>query len=157
MSSSTSSFQFPLKYIAGTLGLFAVFGFLAMVLSGFAGRESIEDRAYKGVFSAEVTDARIANREEVLSAQAELVDEEKVNKALAAIAKAPAAESKSAVVVPGSPTFMKQMEEQAKADEKPMADEKPEAPAEKAEEKPKAEKKPAAEAPKKDAAAEEKK
>ena len=116
MSNSTSSSSIPLKYIVGTLGLFAVFGFLALVLSGFAGRESIEEREYKGAFSSEVTEARWANREEVDAAQAKLVDADKVSKALAAIAKSPNATSESGIVVPGSPTFLKQMEDQAAAD-----------------------------------------
>ncbi len=116
MSNSNSSSLIPFKQIVGTLGLFAVFGFLASVLSGFAGRESIEEREYKGAFSPEVTEARWANREEIDAAQAKLFDADKVSKALAAIAKSPAAPSESAIVVPGSPTFLKQMKEQSATD-----------------------------------------
>jgi hypothetical protein len=121
MSNSTPSSATSFKYIVGTLGLFAVFGFLALVLSGFAGRESIEERAYMGSFSPDIIEARWANREEVDASQAALVDESKMDKALVAVAKSPVASAATDIVVPGSPTFLKQMEEQAATDAKKEA------------------------------------
>lgn len=138
MSQSSTASGIPFKYFLGSIGLFAVFGFLALILSGFAGHETLEERSYKGEFSAEVKEARWANLEEVSAAQEALVDSKKVDAALAAIAKSPAKAAKTAAVVPGSPTFMKQMEaEAAKAAAAEEAAKKEAAPAPKVE-KPKA-------------------
>ncbi|MDF1861889.1 MAG: hypothetical protein P1U87_16845 [Verrucomicrobiales bacterium] len=135
MSQSSTASGIPFKFFLGTIGLFAVFGFLALILSGFAGHETLEERSYQGEFSAEVKEARWANFEEVSAAQDALVDSEKVDAALAAIAKSPAKAAKTAAVVPGSPTFMKQMEaEAAKAAATEEAAKKEAAPAPKAEE-----------------------
>ena len=35
------------KLVLVTLGIFALFGFLALILSGYVGNESPEDRAYR--------------------------------------------------------------------------------------------------------------
>ncbi len=107
------------KLVLGTLGIFAVFGFLVLILSGYVGRESLEDRAYMGDFSPEVTAQRWANLEEIEKAQSLLVDQAKVDAALEALVKsAPKAEA-TPIVVPGSPTFLKQMEQPAAPVEAP--------------------------------------
>jgi ferredoxin-NADP reductase len=135
MSQPSTTSGIPFKYFLGSIGLFAVFGFLALILSGFAGHETLEERSYQGEFSTEVKEARWANLEEVSAAQAALVDSKKIDSALASIAKSPAKAAKTATVVPGSPTFMKQMEaEAAKAAAAEEAAKKEAAPAPKADE-----------------------
>ncbi|MEQ1842468.1 MAG: hypothetical protein ABL994_18870, partial [Verrucomicrobiales bacterium] len=57
------------KLVLVTLGIFALFGFLALILSGYVGNESPEDRAYKGDFTPEQTAQRWANLKEVKEAQ----------------------------------------------------------------------------------------
>ena len=154
MSESSTSSNSPLKIFLSAAGVFVIFGFLALILSGYGGNESLEDRAYEGDFDKATIETRWANLEEISSAQAALVSAEKIDAALAEIAKAPAKPSKTDIVVPGSPTFLKQMEASAaadaeKAEEKPEGEAKPEeskeAPAEAAPEK-KEETKPADEA-----------
>lgn len=155
----------PLKIFLGSAGVFVIFGFLVLILSGFAGHESAADRAFRGDFDEATTQARIANREEISQAQAAAYDPAKVDKALSGIAKSAPKAAKTDIVVPGSPTFLKQMEEAAQAeaakeaakpeaaapkkegDAKPQGDapQKEAAPAPKAEEKPQAEPKPAGE------------
>ncbi len=106
-----------LKAVAWTLALFALFGFLGLILTGQISMMSPEDRAYMGEFSDERTTERWANLEEVSGAQASLLDQEKVDAALAELAKAPAKPTASEFVVPGSPTFMKQSEEAAESED----------------------------------------
>lgn len=101
------------KTILGTIGVMVVFGFLALILSGFAGRESVEERAYRGEFSAETTAARWKNLEDTKAAQSEVYNAAKVAEALVAVGKAKVAPAKTDIVVPGSPTFLKQMEQQS--------------------------------------------
>ena len=113
MSDSTGNCCSKPKMFLGTLALLAGFGFLALILFGFVGNKSVEDRAFEGEFSPEVTEQRWANLKEVSTSQAKLVDETKVAAALSALAKAPAKPSASTVVVPGSPTFLKQAEQAA--------------------------------------------
>jgi hypothetical protein len=113
MSDSTGKCCSNPKMLLGTLALFVGFGFLALILFGFVGNESVEDRAYKGEFTPEVTNQRWANLEEVKASQSELVDEAKLTAALASLAKAPAKPEPSGIVVPGSPTFLKQAEQAA--------------------------------------------
>lgn len=125
MSNQTSSTSSPLKVFLGAMGVFVFFGFLALLLSGYAGHESIEDRAYLGEFDAETIQQRWENLEAVETAQAELFDEAKVATAMAALMKSVPKAAKSDVVVPGSPTFMKQMEEASA----PAPSEEPKAPA----------------------------
>lgn len=138
------------KAVLWTLGLFALFGFLALILTGQLGSKSPENRAYQGVFPPERTAERWANLEEVKSAQSALLDEAKVSAALQALAKSPAKPETTDLVVPGSPTFLKQMEQAAAAEAKPAeakpapaAEVKP-AEAKPAEAKPESEAKPAA-------------
>lgn len=111
MSNQTSSTSSPLKVFLGAMGVFVFFGFLALILSGYAGHESIEDRAYLGEFDAETIQQRWENLEAVETAQAELLDEAKVTAAMAALVKNAPKAAKTTIVVPGSPTFLKQMEE----------------------------------------------
>ncbi|MDF1656442.1 MAG: hypothetical protein P1U58_02450, partial [Verrucomicrobiales bacterium] len=111
MSNQASSASSPLKVFLGAMGVFVFFGFLALILSGYAGHESIEDRAYMGEFDAETIQQRWANLEEIEAAQGDLLDEKKVASEMAAIVSSAPKASKSSIVVPGSPTFMKQMEE----------------------------------------------
>lgn len=145
-----------MKLLLGTVGVFAFFGFLTLILLGYAGHGTIQDKAFKGDFDQETIDTRWANLKEVSEAQAKLIDEKKVDAALSALAKSPPAPKKSEVVVPGSPTFLKQAEQAAapapeekpaaKVEDKPKVESKPEetpAPKAKAEEKPKAAPKPA--------------
>lgn len=114
------------KPILWTVLIFALFGFLALILSGRLGSKSPENRAFEGEFSAETTKQRWANLAEVSEAQTALVDEAKVDAALAALVQSPGKPAATEIVVPGSPTFLKQMEQQAApATEAP----KPEAPA----------------------------
>lgn len=131
MNDSENSLGRSIKMILGTLGIFVVFGFLALILSGFAGNESAEERAYKGEFSKETTEARWANLEEVQAAQTEAFDQAKVDAALEKIGSTVAKPAKTAIVVPGSPTFLKQSEQPAEAPAEAPAEKKE--PAEKGE------------------------
>ncbi|MDP4938041.1 MAG: hypothetical protein NWR21_01890, partial [Verrucomicrobiales bacterium] len=113
MSDSSNKCCSKPKLVLGTLGIFVIFGFLALILSGYAGNESLEDRAYMGDFTPEVTAQRWANLEEIEKAQGALVDQAKVDAALAALVSAAPKAEATAIVVPGSPTFLKQMEQPA--------------------------------------------
>src|SRR5690606_27041972 len=111
------------KLILGAFGIFVFFGFLALILFGYVGRESPEDRAAKGDFTPEVTAQRWANLEEITEAQSALVDEAKVEAALEALVKAAPKPEATTIVVPGSPTFLKQLEQaESPAEEKPAAE-----------------------------------
>ena len=101
------------KQVLWTLLIFALFGFLALVLSGQLGAKNPENRAYMGEFTEEATKLRWDNFKEVKEAQNALVDPAKVKSALEAIAKSAPKPAPTDLVVPGSPTFLKQMEQQA--------------------------------------------
>lgn len=101
------------KQVLWTLLIFALFGFLALIVSGRLGDKGPENRAYMGEFSEETTQARWDNLKEVKEAQTALVDQAKVKAALEALSKSAPKSAATDVVVPGSPTFMKQMEQQA--------------------------------------------
>jgi len=159
MSQSNVSSASAIKLVLGSIGVLVFFGFLALILSGYAGHETLAERTYRGEFDETVTAQRWANLEEVQASQAGALDKEKVAEALAVLARDPAPPAKTEIVVPGSPTFLKQMQapaEEAPAEEAP-AEEAPaeEAPAEEApaEEAP-AEAAPAEEAPAQEAPAE---
>ncbi|MDA8908770.1 hypothetical protein N9I65_01190 [bacterium] len=133
MSNQASSTSSPFKVFLGAMGVFVFFGFLALILSGYAGHESLEDRAYMGEFDAETIQQRWANLEEIETAQSSLLDEKKVAAEMTALVKNAPKAAKSSVVVPGSPTFMKQIEEASapkeEAPAKPAEAAKPAAPA----------------------------
>lgn len=101
------------KQVLWTLLIFALFGFLALILSGRLGSKSPENRAYMGEFTAEATKLRWDNLNEVKEAQTALVDPAKVKSALEALAQSAPKPAATDIVVPGSPTFLKQMEQQA--------------------------------------------
>ena len=101
------------KQVLWTLLIFALFGFLALILSGQLGAKNPENRAYMGEFTEEATKLRWDNFKEVKEAQNALVDPAKVKSALEAIAKSAPKPAPTDLVVPGSPTFLKQMEKQA--------------------------------------------
>jgi hypothetical protein len=101
------------KQVLWTLLIFALFGFLALILSGQLGAKNPENRAYMGEFTEEATKLRWDNFKEVKEAQDSLVDPAKVKSALEAIAKSAPKPAPTDLVVPGSPTFLKQMEQQA--------------------------------------------
>ena len=101
------------KQVLWTLLIFALFGFLALILSGQLGAKNPENRAYMGEFTEEATKLRWDNFKEVKEAQNALVDPAKVKSALEAIAKSAPKPAPTDLVVPGSPTFLKQMEQQA--------------------------------------------
>jgi hypothetical protein len=101
------------KQVLWTLLIFALFGFLALILSGQLGAKNPENRAYMGEFTEEATKIRWDNFKEVKEAQNALVDPAKVKSALEAIAKSAPKPAPTDLVVPGSPTFLKQMEQQA--------------------------------------------
>lgn len=128
MSFETKTSGSTLKLVLGTVGVFAFFGFLTLILSGFVGHESLEDRAYKGEFDQETIDTRWANLKEVSEAQSGAIDEEKLSKAMVELVKAPAAPKKSEIVIPGSPTFLKQSQQPAPEAEAAPAEDKPAAP-----------------------------
>ncbi|MCB1205586.1 MAG: hypothetical protein KDN18_15095 [Verrucomicrobiae bacterium] len=109
------------KQVLWTLVIFLLFGFLALILTGRLNSKNPENRAYLGEFSEETTQQRWANLTEVSEAQAALVDEAKVQAALAALTKSPPKAEKTDVVVPGSPTFLKRMEQQAAPPAAPAA------------------------------------
>ncbi|MEM1441082.1 MAG: hypothetical protein AAGF67_01990 [Verrucomicrobiota bacterium] len=119
MSVSSYSPVSPLKVFLGAVGVFIFFGFLALILSGYAGHESVEDRAYMGEFDAETIQQRWDNLEEIEAAQGELFNEERVDAALAKMVGNVPAAAKSEFVVPGSPTFMKQMNAASEPEEEP--------------------------------------
>ncbi len=145
-----------LKAVLWTLVIFALFGFLALILSGRLETKNPENRAFQGEFTKETTQQRWANLAEVAEAQSALVDETKLAAALASIAKSPEKPAATELVVPGSPTFLKQMEQSAAPKAEAPKTEAPKAEAPKAEapkaEAPKAEA-PKAEAPKAEAPA----
>ncbi|HRQ87296.1 MAG TPA: hypothetical protein PLA50_00750 [Bacteroidia bacterium] len=116
------------KQVLITFAIFALFGFLALILTGNLGSRTPENRAALGEFSQEVTQQRWANLSEVKEAQSAAVDSAKVDAALAALIKSPAKPAATQIVVPGSPTFLKQMEQPAAPAEAPKpAEAKPEA------------------------------
>lgn len=99
-----------MKTLLTGLAILVSFGFVVLILTSNFGRESIEDRAYMGDFSEETIETRWANLEEVTSAQEALVDMSKVDAAMRELAGNIPDAAKSDIVVPGSPTFMKQAE-----------------------------------------------
>lgn len=101
------------KQVLWTLAIFALFGFLALLVTGRLDSKSPANRAFEGEFTDATTRQRWANFKEVEEAQRALFDPAKVAAALEAIAKAPGKPEPSTIVVPGSPTFLKQMEQQA--------------------------------------------
>ncbi|NRB74099.1 MAG: hypothetical protein HRU46_07050 [Verrucomicrobiales bacterium] len=133
MSDQSQSNSSSAKALLTGVAILVSFGFIVLILTSNSGRESVEDIAYKGEFTAEVTEARWANLEEITAAQEALVDPAKVDAAFKDLAKNPPAAAKSDIVVPGSPTFMKQAEEAVAATEAAKA-EKPAEPAEGSEE-----------------------
>lgn len=122
MSDSTPSSKASNVFFAA--GLFLVFGFLVLILSNFAEQNSLEERAYMGDFDQATIDTRWENLKAVKEAQSGLFSEEKVAKAMAAVASAEAKPAPTDIVVPGSPTFLKQMEAPAE-EAKPAGDSKP--------------------------------
>jgi len=111
MTDQRSSSAPFLKLVLAGAGILVFFGFLVLILSGYVGRESSQERAYQGDFDEETIETRWNNLEEVKTAQEELVDPANVDSALDELAKAPPEPAKTEVVVPGSPTFMKQSQE----------------------------------------------
>ena len=107
MSSSNQSKASNVFFAAGLL---VVFGFLVLILSNFATQESLEERAYRGDFDAETVQVRWDNLGAIEAEQAKVYDADKVKKAMASVVTAKTSSAPSDVVVPGSPTFMKQME-----------------------------------------------
>lgn len=110
MSAQTSSNNPPGNTLFSGLAILVSFGFVVLILTSNFGRESIEDRAYMGDFSEETIQTRWANLEEVTAAQQSLVDPSKVDTAMKSLAENVPRAAKSDIVVPGSPTFMKQNE-----------------------------------------------
>ena len=95
------------------MGIFVVFGFLALILSGFAGHGSVEEKVFQGEFSKEVTEARWKNLEGIQTAQEGVLDQGKVESAYSKVISSASKPAKTEHVIPGSPTFLKQAEEQA--------------------------------------------
>jgi len=112
-----SSKQSNASNVLFAAGLFVVFGFLVLILSGFAGHDTLEERAYMGDFDRETIETRWANLEEVRQAQSEAFSEEKIDTAMKTVAESSAPSRASTIVVPGSPTFMQQMTTQAQPSE----------------------------------------
>lgn len=110
MSDQPTSSESKVKRFIGSFGILLVFGFLALIFVQGVQTESLEEEAYKGEFDEATIAQRWANFEENAKAQSELVDEAKLADAMKTVAKSTAAEAKTDVVVPGSPTFLKQME-----------------------------------------------
>ena len=110
MSDQTSPNNSHTKTLLSGLAILVSFGFVVLILTSNFGRESIEDRAYMGDFSEETIQTRWANLEEVTAAQQSLVDPSKVDTAMKSLAEKVPRAAKSDIVVPGSPTFMKQNE-----------------------------------------------
>ena len=110
MSDQAQSNSSQMKTLLTGLAILVSFGFVVLILTSNFGRESIEDRAYMGDFSEETIETRWANLEEVTSAQEALVDMSKVDAAMRELAGNIPDAAKSDIVVPGSPTFMKQAE-----------------------------------------------
>lgn len=113
MSDSSKPCCFQPKQVLWALLIFTSFGFLAVIVSGRLGAKNPEGRAYMGEFTEEATRVRWDNLKEVKDAQAALVDPAKVSGALAALAKSAPKPAATDIVVPGSPTFLKQMEQPA--------------------------------------------
>jgi hypothetical protein len=110
MSDQTSPNNSHTKTLLSGLAILVSFGFVVLILTSNFGRESIEDRAYMGDFSEETIQTRWANLEEVMASQQALVDPTKIDTAIKSLAGDIPAAAKSDIVVPGSPTFMKQTE-----------------------------------------------
>jgi hypothetical protein len=107
------------KQVLWALLIFALFGFLALIVSGRLGAKSPENRAYMGEFTAEATKLRWDNFKEVKEAQTALVDPAKIKSSLETLAKSAPKPAATDIVVPGSPTFLKQMEQQSAPDAAP--------------------------------------
>lgn len=146
MSDQAQSNSSQMKTLLTGLAILVSFGFVVLILTSNFGRESIEDRAYMGDFSEETIETRWANLEEVTSAQEALVDMSKVDAAMRELAGNVPDAAKSDIVVPGSPTFMKQAEAASAPAE--TAGEKATAESVKEEAKPAPKKKPATESTK---------
>ena len=115
MSDSSQSSKASNVFFAA--GILLSFGFLGLILTSNAKKGSLEENAYRGEFDEATTEMRWKNLEEIESAQADIVDEAKLSQAMASVSGTAVAPAASGVVVPGSPTFMKQMEEAAKKEE----------------------------------------
>ena len=110
MTDSSDSPVSRVKTFLAAGGVLVVFGFLALIMMGSAGHESPEDKAYKGDFDAATTQQRWANLSEVEAAQESLLDGAKVKAAMTAVMGGAGKAAATEVVVPGSPTFLKQAE-----------------------------------------------
>lgn len=115
MSDSNKPCCGNLKQVLWAILLFSLFGFLAFILTGNLHSRKPEDRAYQGMFSDETTQARWANLKEIEEAQSGLVDQAKLDAALKALAANVPAPASTELVVPGSPTFLKQSAQPAPA------------------------------------------
>ncbi len=102
-----------LKALLTALVVFLGVGIIAaIVFCSASGHESVQDKAARGVFNQKTIDSRNQNLAEVTAAQSALVNSEDIvaaEKQLIASA-ASMKPAKSDLVVPGSPTFLKQME-----------------------------------------------
>ncbi len=90
----------------------ALFGFgllVTLVVASGTGQTPI-DRTAAGDFDAETTKLRWKNLDEVSSAQSAALDQDALDKAMSAVIQesASAKATKTELVVPGSPTFLKQ-------------------------------------------------
>ncbi|MEX2580635.1 MAG: hypothetical protein WD342_16380 [Verrucomicrobiales bacterium] len=133
MSDSSTSPGRRAKLFLGAVGIFVVFGFLAVIFSGFVESKGPAERAFGGEFDEATVEQRRSNLAEVEAAQEEMLDEAKLKAAMEAVAESPTKAIKTEVAVPGSPTFLEQAQQsgEAPAAETPDAEEAPaETPAE---------------------------
>jgi len=110
MSSDNNSSSF--RVVLSALVVFLGFGFVTnAILCRSIGHETVQDRAAAGVFDEATISLRQQNLDEVSTAQNALVNRKGITAAEKQIAANAASmkASKTEMVVPGSPTFLKQM------------------------------------------------
>ncbi len=111
MSSDNKSSSF--RVVLTALAVFLGFGFVTnAILCRSIGHETVQDKAAAGVFDEATISLRQQNLDEVTTAQNALVNRKGITAAEKHIAANAASmkASKTEMVVPGSPTFLKQME-----------------------------------------------
>lgn len=105
-----------LRVVLGALAVLFGFAILAAILLTRDGGQDARALTAAGDFDEATTEARWKNREEVEAAQAEALDEGKLDKAIESViaSAGDAKPAKTEVVVPGSETFLKQQAAAAK-------------------------------------------
>ncbi|MEM7599933.1 MAG: hypothetical protein AAF357_00795 [Verrucomicrobiota bacterium] len=126
MNSKQANIRQRGKFLLSAILVLVFFGFVTVILSGFAGRETVADRVYMGDFTEEQIEQRWANLEEVKKEQAEVYSESAVSEAMTVLAsaKTPTPET-SEFVAPGTPTALGVKPEVVRAPTDPVPESEP--------------------------------